>query len=406
MLAGLLTIVLAATVTLQSTEPQEIRSGGAETQVVGGDDADTSTESPPLDGLWPSPRLLDLMLKRWAEEIGERYDLDEEQREWVREAVVRRWGGFLADNRSIIQPLANELLEMRMDLKPPSKKQVQEWAARAAPLFEQVEDQVQRGRQELRDVLPPRQRATFELDSLTLETSMRLVARTLEQWRQGDFDQNDLWEPLPSDRRGRGEARSQAAATDRTAGVPSAAEPAAVDQIAAELDAWDKYVEHFISTYNLSEGQRDAVLSCLSELKARAIAHRDRYHEDIARLERRIQQCAGSEAELADLKAGLIELYGPVDDMFEELTTRIEQVPTVGQRARAAESSEQQGEAQAEDRGATAKDSKQKVEGGDDPNVKHDRGDVEREKNEDDEPAGNGDNAKPDPTISNTPAGG
>ena len=85
--------------------------------------------------------------------------------------------------------------------------------------------------------------------------------------------------------------------------------------------------------FNLNEGQRTTAVSCLSELKQRAIAHRDRRREDIARLEFRIEHNAASDAPLDELKKQLSELYGPIDDMFKELQTRLELLPTAEQRA-------------------------------------------------------------------------
>jgi hypothetical protein len=74
------------------------------------------------------------------------------------------------------------------------------------------------------------------------------------------------------------------------------------------------------------------VLSVLSELKERALSHRDRHRDEIAKLEARIASFGGSEEELPELKGQLTELYGPIDDMFKELKLRIESVLTAEQR--------------------------------------------------------------------------
>lgn len=114
------------------------------------------------------------------------------------------------------------------------------------------------------------------------------------------------------------------------------------DQVVVELGRWDKYVEEFIRIYDLDEGQRTAALSCLSELKQRAIDHRDRHREEIAALEHRIHNNTGTDEELAEIKQELTRLYGPIDDTFSELKRRIELIPTTEQRARVAERGESQ----------------------------------------------------------------
>ena len=45
--------------------------------------------------------------------------------------------------------------------------------------------------------------------------------------------------------------------------------------------------------------------------------------EEIVRLEQRIQSNRGTEEELAEIKKQLMELYGPIDDLFKDLKRRI-----------------------------------------------------------------------------------
>lgn len=295
-------------------------------------------DAAPSDGLWPSPKLLNLMLVRWAEETCEEYDLDDDQRAKVRETMVKRFEGFLTDNRSQIQPLANEFLEMRMTLEPPSKERVQDWADRALPLFEKTRDQIRESNDEFRKVLRPMQRAKFEIDALQMGAGMAIAEQKLKEWKGGEFDKAIFWEPLPAERgERREERRSRSEPRHPSGGQADASEPAEtpVDQIVAELDRWEKYVVDFVQMFNLNEGQRTTALSCLSELKERALAHRDRHRQDIARLEYRIEHNTASDAPLDELKKQLNELYGPIDDMFKELQNRLDKVPTAQQRAAA-----------------------------------------------------------------------
>jgi hypothetical protein len=290
------------------------------------------------------------MLARWAEEVSNAYDLEDAQRARVREAVAKRWGRFLTEHRSTIQPIVAELLEMRLELKPPTKERVQNWAERAAPLFDKIRKQFDETTTEFRKVLTPVQRVRFEVDLLQFRAGMMFTQQKLARWRKGDYQEDDFWEPPSGDRhqrrlerrRRRLEEASKAAAV--TGGSPAGASPAPAaaptDQVIVELKVWDGYVDKFMARYRLNEGQRDAVLSVLSEMKKRAIAHRDHKLREIASLERRINTFGGSDDELADLKTQLTKLYGPIDEMFKELQRRIDQVPTAAQRAAAAQSAE------------------------------------------------------------------
>ena len=308
-------------------EPLQTATGVVESQA----------EAAPPEGLWPSPKLLNLMLLRWAEETCAEYDLDDPQRAKVRDDLVEQWSGFLTENRSVLQPLANEFIEMRMTLEPPSKERVHAWAERALPVFEKTRDQIRESHDEFRKVMRPMQRAKFEVDALQMSAGLAIAEQKLKEWKQGEFDKDVFWEPLPAERRARREERRRRrTGPDPTAVAESPKTP--VDQIAVELDSWEKYVADFVQLFHLDEGQRTAALSCLSELKERAIAHRERRRDEIARLEYRIQNnTATLEAPLDDLKKQLRELYGPIDDMFKELQTRLEQIPTAEQRAAVAQ---------------------------------------------------------------------
>lgn len=284
---------------------------------------------------------MNLMLTRWADEVSRQYELDDAQRTKVREAVVKRWSGFLNEHRSAIQPIVNEFVEMRMELEPPTKERVQAWAKRATPVFEQFREQLNQGTAEFREILTPLQRSKFELQALQFGVGVQVAEQKLKQWQNGEFEPSEFWEPTTDpERRERREERRrhrQEAAKKQAKAEP---EPEETDQIALELKAWEDYVKAFVRIYSLDNGQRTTALSILSELKQRAIAHRDRHRDDIAKLEERIQSFTGTEEELADLKKQLTELYGPIDEMFNELKRRIEQIPTTEQLAAVAKNGE------------------------------------------------------------------
>ena len=303
-------------------------------------------EPPALEGLWPSAKLMHSMLVRWADDASARYELDDAQRAKVREAVVQRWTGFLNENRATLQPLANEFFELRMSPEPPPKEAVQAWAKRAAPVLAQFREQINEGTEEFGRVLNPLQRAKFELENLQVGVGLRVAEQKLKNWQEGNFEPREFWIPPRAERRRQREERRRAAAGGEA--VKPEAAPVETDQVVLELQAWDKYVEEFVRIYDLDEAQRTTARSCLTELKRRALDHRDRRREEIARLEERIQNNRGTDEELAEIKKQLLELYGPIDDLFKELKRRIETIPTTEQRARVAERSERKEEAPAE----------------------------------------------------------
>ncbi len=290
-----------------------------------------SAEEPktPVEGLWLTAKQRELLLKRWAEDISIQFDLDATQKDKVRDGVVKRWTGFLDDNREDIQPLVNEFIEMRLELEPPSKERVQEWADKALPVFDGFREQIRQGQSEFREMLNFRQRAKFEIEALGFEAGLKLAESRLKQWKEGEFKVDDLWEPPRAERRRR---RAEREAKEKEAEVKQA-EPD--DQIALEVKRWEEFVADFVKKYQFDQGQTDAAASCLNEIKGRALAHRDRRKDDITRLEQKINTPSDTKEEIDDLKKQLAELYGPVDDMFKELRGRLEQIPTAAQREQA-----------------------------------------------------------------------
>ncbi|MBI4718066.1 MAG: hypothetical protein HY763_09700 [Planctomycetes bacterium] len=344
---------------LFSTTAVAPRHLAAQTPETAGDaTAATTKPATPPEGLWPTPKMLHSMLDRWAIFLGEEYELDESQREAVRREVHERWSRFLTEHRPALQPLANEFLEMRMDSAPPSKEAVQAWAKRATPLFDEIRQELSAGNEEFRKVLKPAQRARFEVDAMQFGAGLQFAEQRLKKWESGEYEPEELWRP-PGARRDRsadddddrGESwrerrqrrreerrkrlAEQKAAEEGAAEAKGLAVAEETDQISREIKTWEQYVEDFARRYNLDDGQRTAALSCISELKERAIAHRDRRKDDITRLEQRIRSNSGSTEELADIRKALMELYGPIDEMFRELQRRMEAIPTAAQRAAA-----------------------------------------------------------------------
>ena len=115
-------------------------------------------------------------------------------------------------------------------------------------------------------------------------------------------------------------------------GAPPEPEPSP-DQIELELESWQKYVERFTRIYKLDEAQKATARSILKELRERALAHRDRHHVEIEKLERRIQTHDGLQEDIENIEEQLVVLYGPIDKMFDELKTRLDGIPTAAQQS-------------------------------------------------------------------------
>ena len=294
-------------------------------------------ESRQLDDAWHSPGLAKLVITRMVGVASARYELDATQQGKFCDAVLKRWNSFLAKNQSQLRPLVGEFFQMRMAAQRPSEARLADWVARVTPLLLELKREFNAVVVELRTHLNPSVREKFDADVAKLDTELKISEPQVRRWCADYFEDSTgerLFERIGS-HEGMGAPRNGKEKSGADSAQSDGPRPAAPDQILMELDAWTVYVERFIRAMDLDAGQRDAVLSVLSELKLRARAHRDRRREEIHKLERAIASFQGSAEELKRLKQELIELYGPIDTMFGELRQRIEQVPTAAQQGKA-----------------------------------------------------------------------
>lgn len=293
-------------------------------------DAAEARRSATLEGFWPSRNMIRLVIGRFVDEERQRYELTDEQVEQWRDAATKRWTAYADKNRANLQPLINEFIEMRMEMEPPSTERIQAWATRADKALGSIRTEMTKNIDEVREILDPLQQAKLETNLLKFNAGLEIAQTKLQQWQRGEYNEREFWDPPASQRRKRREDReAQRLAAEE-------AEPQE-DQILTELDAWDEYVRSFIALYQLDEGQRMTANTSLKEIKERAVKHRDRYKDQIDRLEEMIESNDGDKERLTVIEAKLVELYGPIDEMFDELKNLLGRIPTQQQQTRVAE---------------------------------------------------------------------
>ncbi len=291
------------------------------------------------EGFWPSPKLLDSVLSRWADEVAAEYSLDDAQRGEIQKELVEPWAKFLGEHREELRPLLNEFIEMRLDLEAPTNERVRGWAKRAAPALARIDERMEQTSAAFRRVLKPDQLKKYSANTMQFPEVMKSLESRLNAWQRGEFREEELWDPprrVRSERRRRPGPLKASESGNGSALPSTSASPPAEDQIALELDRWEIHVKEFIVRFNLDGGQRTAALSCLSELRERAADHRRTRSPQIDRLEERIRANKGSDAELGEIRTQLVDLYGPIDDLFAELCRRLDSIPTEAQRQQAA----------------------------------------------------------------------
>jgi len=328
-------LLLLPSMTLLAQANDPPASAAAETA------AETAAQDQPdCDGLWPGERMIELTVRRWAAEAASQFELTEEQHREVERSMLDRWPRFFRENRNELQPLVNEFFEARLELEPPSPERVRNWAERAMPVFDRFAQEYDAGVKELRPLLTDEQGGRFIERETQMRAWLALTRGRLSEWQQGRFETAEWWEPVrgstthpppteptrvgPVDA---GATPANSAAGSSTSGAFGDHPP---DQVVLELDAWDRYVADVIERFRFNDGQQQTARSILKEMKDRALAHRNRHRDEITQLEENL--AAGNPDDSDAIGRELTRLYGPIDEMFRELSARVELIPTAAQR--------------------------------------------------------------------------
>jgi hypothetical protein len=301
--------------------------------------ARTAPSDPPAFA--PLSAIIDTVVRGFAVEVGETYELTPQQQRAVESKMLARWRTFFTEQRDDLEPLVREYLGARSAASPPSPDQVADWAARAMPVFRRLKRNAEAGQIEVRELLDDQQRAAFDQRQAQRQMGLRMFESQLKRWSVGSFRESEWWEPpQPSGANpAPGSAIEPRAGTNGLPAVPPEATGlpglygTVPPRIALEMLSWEKYVRDFCVRYDLDRSQRNAADSILREMIERALDHTYRNRMGITALEHKIQ--TGSGTADAAFEQQLRELFGPIDRMFAELDARIQKLPTPGQRRRA-----------------------------------------------------------------------
>jgi hypothetical protein len=315
----------------------------------------------PADGapdgvFWPTQKMLEGFFNRVVEDMTRDYGLDLDQRERTLALLKERISDFLNRNRVEIQALLARYFEALVDDEAPDPEDVALWAQRVLPLIEDFRESVDGMSDEMHEFLTDDQIAVLEGNRAAFHAGVDFATNRMQVWADGGYDPQTEWyrnsEARQAERQRRAAVRAEMAAQRQAAidrvraeqGLAAAAEAAAAPAASRAPppsttqpagDEWEHYVENFIRKYGLNEDQKQQAHRFLRQQQA----ERDRY---LKRREREMQRLleqwriAGSAEQVARAEADYARFTRPIDELFERLKTKLEQIPTRAQR-RAAE---------------------------------------------------------------------
>ncbi len=320
-------------------------------------------------GLWN----INIMVKQASEQIIDRYKLNDDQAAYTRQLMADRVNKLLEKHETTVRGLFREAMAMRLAGKPPSAEAIQSWAERARPVYRDAKYHIIEGNKEWGAILSPEQKKIHEEDLEDMEESFVEYEQKLERWSEGGFDAKKDWRlnrrqtrrprrpgrsktvvrPKPTAKgspNGKAVAKPPPKPLTNMPGKPPPSGPIKLGvtpgkkptagqegqgQIILEPEhPWEAYVRNFASKYGLDSAQREQARAILKDCKEQARRHRDTHHDEYVRLRgliRRHRAAGGRAEDLSRVNEELAELDAPLNDLFEELKSRLDKIPTSAQ---------------------------------------------------------------------------
>jgi hypothetical protein len=317
-------------------------------------------EIPPA-GFWPTPRLMENIIDRIAENMAQAYAFDEDQLYNTRQLLKERFPAWLNAHRPEIMQLTNEYFEALTAGEPPDPAYVASWAQRMLPLINEFTDLVEATTEEMRSYMTDEQQVVLDGHMAAFRVGMSYMTQRLGAWSEGGFDPENEWWGNPRarreiERRDREMHRQMAEAERQATGgkilgpdgrlidPPQKKDAQNSTATAPTQDTWAAYTEEFIRRYRLDSDQQAKAYRFLRAEQQNREKYLRRRASDFETL-RKLQAEAQTEADKARLAELSRDLQQPLDRMFQHLKERLETLPTRKQRLEAAQAENRSGPA-------------------------------------------------------------
>ncbi len=267
-------------------------------------------------GLW-DPQT---MMKQASDGIAKHYRLSDEQKEFTSKLLTERVTKFLSKHDKKIWPLLMELTQQQFSGKEPSKESAKRFVEMGYPIFEDARAEIMKGQDEFRKILTDQQKKIHDRDLKGLNAQFRQIDKRFESWKSGNLSGRH-----PFDRLALGPGRAVQIMPNENSrrNMPET--------------MWERYVRDFNHKYRLDGTQQRSTGAVLQDLKDHAGQYRKTHYKELVEADdmvRKAQMAKPFDKQSLDTAKRIRYLRNkPFDDWFEELKSRLEQVPTEKQRA-------------------------------------------------------------------------
>lgn len=274
-----------------------------------------------------SDGMIKALLKRSTYEMARQLNMDDEQKQRLSQRTQELWMPFFAKHRAELGPVVDRMIQAQWDPDLPSDEEAQAWARKALKVHELLIKQVAESNQEIAKLLTPEQLDGFRKFATQFEGGLKWFKLELEKMERGELSETAWVRNRLSrqERRRRYERQREQKQADQILSSP--------ELLAVTVGEWDAYVAQFVAQFNLDNAQKLAAGSVLVDVKTRAEQYSKTHADELQAATNAIAQATKEQRKsIMDDKA---ELMQPLNELFAELKSRLEQIPTEAQRSQA-----------------------------------------------------------------------
>lgn len=274
-----------------------------------------------------SDGMVKALLNRSAYELARQLKMDDEQTQQLSRRADEVWMPFFTKHRAEVAPVVDRMLQAQWDPDLPSAEEAQDWARKALTVHELFVEQMAESNQEIAKLLTPEQLDKFRRLAAQFDGGLKWFKVELEKMERGELNET-AWAARRASRQERRRRYERQREQRQAKQILSSPE-----LLAITVDAWDEYVAQFVAQFNLDDAQKLAAGSVLVDVKARAEQYSKVHADELQAATNEITQATKERREsIMDNKA---ELMQPLNELFAELKSRLEQIPTEAQRSKA-----------------------------------------------------------------------
>ena len=271
-----------------------------------------NNQAGPLLGMWDIKTMTD----QACVNIAKRYNLAPDQEVFTRALMAKNVKTWLSKHGKTFEKLLPEILKNGLAAnEPPPPEMVKSWAARAKPMFDDAKSFILEGNKDWAEILNEDQKRIHQFDLEQMEPQFKAMDDQFARWEEGKWQKGDFIFPQA-----------------QPANPQVADDPAVVNPPREHF--WKIYVDRYIERFNLNDAQKESAYGILADCRARATKYRESHQKEIDDATENMQEMARKKDTkgLAQSREELGVLNKPISDLFTELKTRLEKLPTEAQK--------------------------------------------------------------------------